>query len=155
MSENIKLGDNVWNIENGSIIGPFKVILVKRAGNIYYYDEVEDAIYNDYPKNLTTKDPHAPKVPEWMPGEGYELWEEKGRDNYIFHSPNGKGSYTLSGLKEHQLHSFAVQAGDGKVHLTTCPIWYTEEGDSHIWSIIGKGDIQAKLLGCVMRKAVE
>ena len=99
--------------------------------------------------NITTEDPFTPKVPEWMP-EGCEL-VEKGEDGcgIIVY-----GEYGTSPEIRKNFHSFAVQAGDGTVWLPKTPNHFTKEDSSKLLTYYVEGDIDAKILGCVMRKAV-
>ncbi len=110
--------------------------------------------WNQHNHKYTTTDPHQPKQPEWMPSGEYELWEYI---DGLFDSDDGGHNCFSSIMDDHldRFHSFAVQAGDGTVHLMNSPVWYAREGYSSIFTEWVDGVFQAQILGCVMRKAGE
>ena len=138
-------GPDVWNKKPNEYIAFSK-------GNHLIWSRDGRTPYQVY--TVTTQDPHLPKVPEWMP-EGCTLWEERGEhDNYVFYS-DGEGSYRTKNLPENRIHSFAVRDGKGNVRLMNSPNWYTRKGADNIWTTCDEGNIQAKLIGAVMRKATK
>jgi hypothetical protein len=154
MSE-IKAGTMVW---------------VKDAGGSWYTTPME------YARNINGKhwvwstggapigfdeasltNPYQPKQPEWMPEGNYELWEvmdsETKQGYMVYAKPDGSMSVDMPSLYR-VFHSFAVQAGDGKICLMNSPVWFTWDGAT-LYHSFSPNSYQAKLLGAVMKKAVE
>ena len=153
MGEEIEAGTMVWCRDNGQGWQTVKREYIGTASNGLHvcWRNGEPLFWSE----ITTENPHQPKQPEWMPGDEYELWERVEADyGTIRYKASGKSVFYVNPESKPGFHSFAVQAGDGEVHLINSPVWYTWDGAT-LYQSFSPNSYQAKLLGAVMKKAVE
>ena len=148
----IKTGMIVWCKDNGRSWAKDKREFIGVASNGGYVcwrgKHLQPTMWDE----VSATDPHTPKAPDYMP-ENCELWDKKvDADGFVYYHLMGSTSRMRPDTIE-RFHSFAVQAGDGTVSLRKTSGWFTEAGIARLRMTYSPGDIDAEILGVVMRKA--
>lgn len=154
MSEKIEAGTMVWfEKDNGDWSNTKREFTGKYVGS--GRPVVWDIGYGGIRvvNAIATIDPHAPKTPEWMPGEEYELWTPLVSSGIVFYQSPDKTGETRSPIELDRFHSFAAKAGDGSINLTNNPIVFTRTSGAISSNCFGDFTDRCEIIGAIMKKA--